>query len=261
MQVWILTFNRPIVLNRQIETFGKAGFDVHIFSNYPEVQIAESNRDYVKEVVFNNLSDYEANSYCARSWNNIFIKCFKTQNEGIFVQDDTFCLESTGPFIEKNKDKYDLIWGPVGDTFFYMKKSVLATAGWFDERYLACYCGDADFLKRVWLSYDRNRISVNESHDWGFIHNDIGIGNHIPSAPQARSLDSCYVNQHDDNESKMGSNNYMLVHSQGHFKAKWQTPGNGINGIGSMISYTSPPAFSEIDWYPWFTRKYLKGSV
>ena len=77
MKVWILTFNRPAVLNRQIETFGKLGYDVHIFSNHPQVGLLEENKQYIKEIVFNNLSDEEANSYCARSWNNIFIKAFK----------------------------------------------------------------------------------------------------------------------------------------------------------------------------------------
>lgn len=257
MQVWILTFNRPQALNRQIETFGKLGYDVHIFSNHPEVQLLESNKDYVKGILFNSLSDAEANAYCARSWNSIFLKCFKTEKEAIFVQDDTFIRPEIKDLIENNKSRYDLIWGPAGDTFFYMKKSVLARVGWFDERYLACYCGDADFLKRCWLYYDRDRLSIAETHDWGFYHNDIGIRNIIAWDIFSKSIDPTYINQHQENEAKIGSNNYMLIHSQGHFKNKWGTPGNGINNIGPMINYTTPPLIEEIDWYPWFTKKYL----
>jgi len=257
MQVWILTFNRPVVLNRQIDTFGKLGYDIHIFSNHPNVGLTQENQKYVKDVIFNNLSDEESNSYCARSWNNIFIKCFKTQEEAIFVQDDTWCREGIGNLIEENKQKYDLIWGPAGDTFFYMKKNVLAKIGWFDERYLACYCGDADFLKRTWNSYDRNKLSIAETHDWGWYHNDIGIRNHISWDLGSKCLDQNYINQHEENEAKIGSSNYMLVHSQGHFKTKWNTPGNGINGIGPISQYTFPQTIPEIDWYPWFTKKYL----
>ena len=262
MKVWILTFNRPQVLNRQIETFGKLGYDVHIFSNHPQVGLTEENKQYIKEIVFNNLSDEEANSYCARSWNNIFIKAFKDGTEEcVFVQDDTWCRPEIGQLIEENKDKYDLIWGPAGDTFFYMKKKVLAEIGWFDERYLACYCGDADFLKRAWLYYDRERLSIAETHDWGFFHNDIGIRQHISWDLKSKCLDENYVNQHQENEAKIGDSNYMLHHSQGHFKAKWGTPGNGINGIGPISSYEEPPLIAEIDWYPWFTKKYLRGEA
>ena len=82
MQVWILTFNRPQALNRQINTFGASPIhDIHIFSNHPEVRLTEENSKRVKSVTYNTLSDPEANSYCARSWNNIFIKAFKDNEE------------------------------------------------------------------------------------------------------------------------------------------------------------------------------------
>lgn len=259
MQVWILTFNRPKVLNRQISYFGQRGYDVCVFSNHPEVHVDEDNNKYIKQIVINTLSDKESNSYCARSWNNIFIKCFKTEDEAIFVQDDTAISGDVKPFIDSNRDKYDLIWCPAGDTFFYMKKSVLAKVGWFDERYLGCYCGDADFLKRCFMNYDKTRLSVNDSHDWGFAMNDIGIRSCFSSNRQDRELDTTYINQHHEIEGIVGVHtNSILDHSTNHFKAKWGTPGNGINGIGSMLLYLNPPLFPEIDWYPWFTKRYLK---
>lgn len=254
MQVWILTFNRPQALNRQIHRFGTLGYKVNIFSNHPQVGLAEDNRQYIDNIVFNTLSDAEANSYCARSWNNIFIKCFKDHDEAIFVQDDTDVGEGIDSIIQNNKDKYDLIWGPAGDTFFYMKKKVLQKVGWFDERYLGCYCGDADFLVRAWLNYDRDRLSIAETHDWGFVHNDVGLRNVIRWDIGSKCIDSTYVNQHEEIEQKFGSN-YLLEHSQGHFKKKWNAPGNGINGIGPIINHAVSPQFEEIDWYPWFTKK------
>jgi hypothetical protein len=261
MQVWILTFNRPQALNRQINTFGAStAHDIHIFSNHPEVRLTEENSKRVKSVTYNTLSDPEANSYCARSWNNIFIKAFKDNDDAMFVQDDTAIHPNISNLIRRDCDKYDLIWGPAGDTFFYMKKKVLATVGWFDERYLGCYCGDADFLKRCFMFYDKSKLSIAETHDWGFIHNDIGIRSLIATDIGSKAIDETYVNQHHEIENITGVNtNYILNHSQGHFKAKWQTPGNGINGIGPITNYMSPPAFPEIDWYPWFTTKYLRG--
>jgi hypothetical protein len=100
---------------------------------------------------------------------------------------------------------------------------------------------------------------VEETHDWGFIHNPIGIRQLVRTDIGSKTIDPTYVNQHEELECLGCGNNKVLAHSQGHFKAKWQAPGNGINGIGSMINYEDKPAFPEIDWYPWFTKKYLQG--
>ena len=139
MRTWILTFDRPQALNRQIDTF-KSWTDVHIFTNHPHIGLSEENGKLHGEgklpILHNTLSDPEATSYCARSWNNIFLKGFKDAEEMICVQDDT-CI--TNPERLKNiilsaRPHYDFIWGPAGDQFFYVKKKVLQKVGWFDER-------------------------------------------------------------------------------------------------------------------------------
>jgi hypothetical protein len=276
MQVWILTFNRPKALTRQILTWGRAGYDVHVFSNHPKVAV-ESQEAYnlvcgdpakqeTKENIhYNSLSDAESNSWCARSWNSIFIKAFKTQEEVVFVQDDTECHPDWPYHLHAFTPKLDFIWGPAGDTFFYMKKEVLKRVGYFDERYLGCYCGDADFMLRTWRSYRKsgelNKLSIEETHDWGWIHNPIGIRNAIRWDIHSKAIDPTYVNQHEEMEAKFKVNK-VLQHSQGHFKDKWGFPGNGINGIGPLKDregdhYLQKPMLEEIDWYPWFTEKYL----
>lgn len=179
----------------------------------------------------------------------------------ICVQDDTFITDPAAfrDLILQNKDKYDLIWGPGGDQFFYVKKKVLQQVGWFDERYLGCYCGDADWLKRIWQQYDRNKLSIAESHDWGFTHNSIGVERIIPTDIGSKCIDPGYVNQHQEIEKVVGSKrNRILEHSQAFYVSKW---GHMLNGTGP-ISRTDLPfgsRITEIDWYPWFTEKYLKG--
>lgn len=257
MDVWILTFNRPAALNRQIETFGSAGCDVYIFSNYPSIEVLNKNRTYVKGWIVNSLSDELANSYCSRSWNNMFLKALKDKTHAIFVQDDTSVRSSVVDLIRNNCERFDLIWGPLGDTFFYLNRNILSKVGYFDERFLGCYCGDADFLKRCYTYYDKSRLSIFEAHDWGFVHNDIGLRDHIEIDIASRAVDGNYINQHVEIE-RMGGENTILIHSQQHFKQKWGLPGNGINGIGSIADYNLPQIVPDIDWYPWFTKRYLR---
>lgn len=264
MKTWILTFNRPAALNRQIATFAPWS-DVHIFSNHPEVMLTgEHNAMYQNgklPILYNSLSDPEATSYCARSWNNIFLKAFKDADELLCVQDDTMVTNPEGlkNLILANRDRYDLIWGPGGDQFFYVKKKVLQTVGWFDERYLGCYCGDADWLKRIWQQCDHNRLSVFETHDWGFVHNDIGLGNYFRWDIQSKAIDPSYVNQHHEIEGVVGaSTNRILDYSQAFYAMKWN---QRLNGTGPITQdyFTDPGSLiEEIDWYPWFTEKYLK---
>lgn len=256
--VWILTFDREKALNRQIKYFGEEGVEVNVFSNHPEVNIWDDNKKYVKQVIVNNLSHEEANSYCARSWNNIFIKCFLDREiEGaIFCQDDTY-FKKPGyvNLINQNYDKYDAIWGPLGDTTFFLKRQVIKKIGWFDERYLGCYCCDADYLNRIYKYYDRTRISVKEIHDWGFTHNPIGVEEYVEISMESRAADETYSNQHTSLLKDFGQS--VMLYSQGHFKKKWNTPGNGINGIGPIVSHYNKQEITDINWYPWFTKKYL----
>lgn len=259
MDSWILTFNRPLALNRQINAL-KGWTNVHIFSNHPDIGLdAENTKDYNSgkiKIIFNTLSDPEATSYCARSWNNIFLKCFKTEEEVICIQDDT---QITNPdkfrdLILTNKDQYDLIWGPAGDQFFYIKKDVIRKIGFFDERFsTGCFCGDADFLKRAWRGLDKDRISVSESHDWGFQHNNIGLGNFIPTHIGSKSIDPDYVNQYHEIE-KIDPQSVCLNYAQDFWRKKW---GHSLNGTGSITQHTNPPNFPELYLYPWFVKKYL----
>lgn len=266
LQTWVLTFNRPNALNRCINAF-KGWTDVHIFSNHPEIGLSSDNLELHNQgklpILYNTLSDPESIAYTARAWNNIFLKAFKDAEELICVQDDTDVRggDLFRDLILANKDKYDLIWGPGGDQFFYVKKKVLQTVGWFDERYLGAYCGDADWLKRIWQQYDRNKLSVYETHDWGFVHNDIGLGRFIPTDIGSKSIDAAYVNQHHEIENKVGkSHNRVLEHSQAFFVSKW---GHMLNGTGPISRMDLPAGsrLAEIDWYPWFTEKYLKGTI
>lgn len=260
LSTWILTFDRSQALNRQIDAF-KSWTSVHIFTNHPRVSFSAENLDLYDRgqlpVLHNTLSDPEATAYTARAWNNIFLKGFKDADEMICVQDDTFITNPTAfrDLILGNKDKYDLIWGPAGDQFFYIKKKVVEKIGFFDERFsTGAFCGDADFLKRIWLNYDRDKLSIVEKHDFGFSHNSIGIENIIPTDIRSKAIDANYVNQHQEIQ-KIDPKDEWLHYAQDFWKQKW---GHPLNGVGSMTQFTNPPLLKELWLYPWFVKKYLK---
>lgn len=259
MNCWILTFSRPAALNRQIAAFGR-WTGVKIFSNHPEIQLTSEHADFHKAgdlpILYNSLSDPEATAYTARSWNSMFLKCFKEEDEAIFVQDDTHITnwEAVRDIVLTNKERYDFMWAPAGDQFWYMKKKVLQEVGFFDERFsTGAFCGDADFLKRVWLNYDRNKLSIVEKHDFGFSHNSIGLENYIPTDIHSKAIDSNYQNQHQEIQ-RLDPRDVWMSYAQEFWKQKW---GHPLNGVGPITQFSEPPKFPELFLYPWFTKKYL----
>ena len=259
MNTWILTFNRPQALNRQIETFSR-WTKVNVFTNHPEVGLTAQNNDLYgrgfMSILNNTLSDVKSTAYTARSWNSIFLKIFKDQDDGIFVQDDT-CItnwEAVRDLILENREKYDFIWAPAGDQFFYMKRRVLSTVGFFDERFsTGAFCGDADFLKRVWQQYDNTKLSIVEKHDFGFVHNSIGLENYIPTEIQSKAVDVNYLNQHQEIQ-RLDPKDSWMKYAQDFWEQKW---GHPLNGVGPLSNFPSPPLLNELWLYPWFIKTYL----
>lgn len=254
LPVWILTFDRPVALNRLIHNFAYQGFaDINIFSNHPRVQIDPLNKSYINKTIINTLNSEESNSWCARSWNTILMKTFDDPNVPgvICIQDDTDIADTFGDWFMDVRDKFDFLWGPAGDQFFYLKRNILQDVGWWDERYIGCYCTDADWLKRVWMACDRSRISVEDSHNWGFRWNESGISRNVITTFQSKTIDPNYDNQHWDFERRC-KDNPTLLHSQNHFRQKWAVDLDN----GQPVVHSIARQFKEIDWYPWATQKF-----
>lgn len=256
MQVWILTFNRPVALNRLITHFGMLGYKVNIFSNHPRVQLLPDNRQYIDQVLINTLNTEESNSWCARSWNTIFMRAFDKDDELICIQDDTDISENFKTWIDENSSRFNFIWGPAGDQFFYIKKDVFRHVGWWDERYIGCYCGDAEYLKRVFKDYShRDWLSIEDTHNWGFAWNACGVKENIITTFESKTIDPDYDNQHWELEKTHGcndNNNPTIKASQQHFRNKWGIElDNGSPVINSLVRH-----MPELDWYPWFTKKH-----
>lgn len=264
-QVWILTFHRPVALNRLIEHFGEQGYMVNILSNHPKVHIDLVNEKYVNQTIINTLNSSESNSWCARSWNTILMKAFDTPDEeasAILIQDDTDITPTFRGWFEHNQPNFDFIWGPAGDQFHYTTKKVLQKVGWWEETYQGCYADDAEYLKRAYIYFrDSNkldRISVEDSHNWGFVHNPIGIPAHIVTTYQSKTIDPTYENQHWHFERILGcggqtsETNPTIKAAQALFEKKWGVMlDNGRPIIDSLVRKEP-----EINWYPWATKKF-----
>lgn len=262
-QVWILTFNRPHALTRLVKKLQDQGAVVNIFSNHPEIRSVGEPLRVNGEVIINTLNSAESNSWCARSWNTMYMKCFDKHDEGVFIQDDTDISDDFVYWLSEQKKNYDFIWGPAGDQFHYIRKSVLQKTGWWDERYLGCYCGDADYVKRVYMRNDASRLSIDEEHNWGGRLNTCGLRDHVITTYEAKTIDPNYDNQHWQmerelsNSGRTDSNNPVLKHSQKHYRDKW-----GIDlDIGQSTFLHQNRQLSEIDWYPWFSKKHNFGAA
>ena len=246
--VWILTFNRPLALNRLITTLGRQGLRVNVFSNHPDVMYSEESNSYVDQTIINTLNSAESNSWCARSWNTMMMKGFANSDELIMIHDDTMVAPGFHDWIKQAKQQYDFIWGTAGDQFYYLKFDVLKTVGWWDERYIGCYCGDADWLKRIFMTYDNNKLSAQDTHNWGFHHNPCGVMNYINV--HVKNVDPNYENQHEELERKAKG---TVICSQTHFRNKW---GKDLDN-GRPVIEPSERLMTEIDWYPWFSNRYF----
>ena len=251
IETWILTFDRPAALNRLISNFNKQGIIPSVLSNHPDCFIDERNT--INDLVINTLNSKFSNAWTARSWNTMLMKSFeKTVIDGvILIQDDTDIGPNFEEWFSEAILKFDFISGPAGDQFFSLKREVLKKVGWFDERYIGAYCADADFFKRVYLEWDKDRVSIQDSHNWGFNHNVCGLSSHIITELQSKQIGGNYENQHWAIE-KLGPVNKTLLHSQNHYKSKW---GHPLDCNQPCINWPVK-LIEDIDWYPWFSTKY-----
>lgn len=254
LSVWILTFNRPVALNRLITELGRQGIRSNIMSNHSLVQYTDESKSYLDQTIINSLNTDESNCWNARSWNSVFLKAFQHTTSVACIQDDTFIHPEFATWLREWRKQYDFIWGPAGDQFYYLTLDVVKASGWWDERFSSPYCGDADFMKRVFHSgYDKARMSIEDTHDWGVVHNPIGIRQAIRTELQSKAIDPNYENVHWHMERiKQQEKNRVLLGAQAFFKEKW---GHVLNN-NTPVTSTYTPHFEEIDWYPWASTKY-----
>jgi len=236
--------------------FSEGFTNVNVLSSSPDLQIApEFRTPNLKNVVINTLNDEnsESNAWCARNWNTIFIKALKHHDSVMCFQDDTTFNDGFGRWLTNVTDRFDFLWGPAGDQWFYLTRSILGAVGYWDERYLSCWCGDADLVRRIYQTYDKNKLSIEDSHPWGFVHNPSGITQMINHGDVRPWRGGPHINQHQEMEVR-GLDKVVLKYCIDWYYTKWGPKAD---------MYTPIPASPaqchviEPDWYPWFTRDYL----
>jgi hypothetical protein len=249
---WILTFNRPHALNRLITNLGRQGIRSSVFSNHPSVQLTAESKTYLDEVVVNSLNSSMSNSWCARSWNSIMLRGWPKYDRLVLVQDDTNVAPNYGAWFQEQIKRFDIMWGPGGDQWHTLKFENFQRTGYWDERYIGCYCGDADYLKRLYGCNDQTKISIEDGHCWApSSHNPTGIERYVLTEMHVKACDPNYKNQHWELEE---GGNPTIKAADRHYRRKW---GHEIEqGVEIGASYTRQPNMEEIDWYPWFTKLY-----
>ncbi len=249
--VWILTWKRPDCLNRLIRQLYNEGFtNINIMSNHPELLVEDDliSKNIINNAVINTLTEPESNSWCTRSWNSIALKAFKSGEECMFFQDDTTINPGFGDWFRSVSKKYDLLWGPAGDQWFYFTKTVFANAGYFDERFISCFCGDCDWLRRAYHRNDKSKLCIEDTHDWGIIHNPCGVRQFVNHGYGRRG-------SHLDNHWEAIKHGYLgrlVTYTEGLYYQKW-----GRKMQEKISESPSEPLIVEVDWYPWFTQDVL----
>lgn len=252
---FILTFNRQKAVERLARNLNKDEFYPYIMNNDPgSFEPWTVSNCKTSGLITNVLNSSESNSWCARSWNSIFLKALDKNDSVLCIQDDTDVAPGFGDWFLDAREKYDFIWGPAGDQFFYLTKEILQHVGWFDERYIGCYCGDAEFVRKVFLKApDPSRISIVDTHNWGFIHNDCGLRDFVITTYESKvNSHPGYENQHWEFERKQLTN--TIKHSQRLYKQKW-----GVDldiNAPNVYHGAQDSLIGEIDWYPWFSKKH-----
>ena len=258
IEVWILTFERPVALNRLVTQFGKQGIRCNVLSNSPLCEVSQDAAQYIDRGIINTLNDRESNAWCARAWNSIYLKGFASSDALVCIQDDTNISDDFVVWLKNVSQQYDFISGPAGDQFFYIKKPVFQKIGFWDERYIGCYAGDADYFNRVYHGYDKTKVSIYDTHNWGVVHNDCGVASKIITTYESKTVDPDYENQHWEFERISGcggtttETNPTIIAAQKHFKDKW---GDILDNGKPVIQY-SEQKVPELNWYPWATKKY-----
>jgi hypothetical protein len=241
--IYIVTYNRPKVLNESIRQYlDSLAFvpRITVISNHSNCRIDDDLKNYVR-LIFNNLRPDESWGYLTRNWNQCFQFGLRECEWLLCSQDDV--IIKPGWFELVNSANFDFYLAPLGDTRFLLNRSAFRRVGWFDERFTGVGFHEHDYLIRV-LSLIPESATIVDDHRQKIRHNPIG-------------LEKYWLQPEADNFVKFKQRGgrtqakFQNIYRQKFFQEKWGT--HPFKKVIGLHPYRLP---AEIDWYPFISAKY-----
>ena len=180
IKIYIVTYRRPEVLNKTLETlFNKTDFnsvpetEVNIISNHSEFYLDESFRGKVN-VLHNTLRPDVDVGNLSRNWNQSLLNGFKDLNNPdskivVTMQNDIVLHERWCSNLLKMHQKYNFIVGRIGDNIISYTPGSVKRIGLWDERYCSICHKEADYFLRA-LILNREKSIINDVYHKRFLN-------------------------------------------------------------------------------------------
>ncbi len=247
ISLWIVNFRRQDALRRTVGDW-LASFpfeEVNVIANDPAIDYTPVENEFPQVKVWRNIfrSSWETGSI-AWCWNQCMRHTFETRHWCLMSQDDVTVTPGWPALIT---DRYDTYIAPAGDIVQLQSLDGFNRVAWFDERFRAIGGPEADYLLRCLQAYPE-RLSVHDDHVWQLRHNDIGLADFWHDVPK---------------EGEVGQTraSFNVPYADTECFARWsQKWGEHVDDLFLQGHYHAQrqPGWSEIDWYPSFTRRLMQ---
>ena len=180
IKIFIITYNNDLVLNNALESLFASDFtnyentQVNIINNYSSININERfTKDYNINIINNETRADYFNPNLSQNHNQAIIHGFKdlknpeseivihTHNDIVFTKDWVHQLL-------KCTEKYNIIFGSLGDQFVAYKAEGIKRVGLWDENFPGLVHNECDFMLRSIL-FNSEKTYINDlMHDRTF---------------------------------------------------------------------------------------------
>lgn len=167
VSVYIVTYQNPIDLNKNIASILASGVDarINVINNHSRFFL-EPQHEKAVTVLRNVLRPDFSAGHLARNWNEALLHGFKDLNAPandivVAVQDDVVFKADWLPKLLDLHHRYSFITMGPGDTFCSYLPEAVKKVGLWDERFCALAYHEGDYFLRS-LIYNREGCSIND---------------------------------------------------------------------------------------------------
>lgn len=171
IKIFIVTYNNPKLLNKNLETLFNSHADqsqyrVEIINNFSlDFRLDEQFVNKVK-VHHQTLRPDWSSGHLSRDWNQAIVNGFVDLNNPwcdqlILAQDDLIWDSDWKERLDKIHKTYTMYSGDDGDCIISLLPDAIKKIGLFDERFCAIGHHEGDFFFRAWL-YNEEKSSIND---------------------------------------------------------------------------------------------------